>query len=155
VAENLFLVDLDRIAKRGIYDPTVVREKAAQLIDEYEIQTAGPDAPFWSLSGGNQQRVVLARELSADPKVLIAAQPTRGLDVGAIEWMTNGLRKVADSGVAILLISSELEEILQLSDRVVVMFEGRIVGEMARGHVDLEQLGLLMGGALQQEAVVG
>jgi len=155
VAENLFLVDLDRIAKRGIYDPTVVREKAAQLIDEFEIQTAGPDAPFWSLSGGNQQRVVLARELSANPKVLIAAQPTRGLDVGAIEWMTNGLRKVADSGVAILLISSELEEILQLSDRVVVMFEGRMVGEMARGHVDLEQLGLLMGGAQQQEAVVG
>ena len=94
-------------------------------------------------------------ELSANPKVLIAAQPTRGLDVGAIEWMTNGLRKVADSGVAILLISSELEEILQLSDRVVVMFEGRMVGEMARGHVDLEQLGLLMGGAQQQEAVVG
>ena len=147
VAENLFLVDIERIAKRGIYDPAVMRRDAARLIEDFDIHTAGPDAPFWSLSGGNQQRVVLARELSYSPKVLVASQPTRGLDVGAIEWMTNRLRQVADSGVAVMLISNELEEILQLSDRVVVLFRGRIIGEMDRADVDLEELGLLLGGA--------
>ncbi len=147
VAENLFLVDIERISTHGIYDPAVMRQDATRLIEDFEIQTAGPDAPFWSLSGGNQQRVVLARELSYSPKVLVAAQPTRGLDVGAIEWMTDRLRQVADSGVGVLLISSELEEILQLSDRVVVLFRGRIIGEMDRADVDLEELGLLLGGA--------
>ena len=152
VAENLFLVDIEQISTRGIYDPAVMRRDAARLIEDFEIQTAGPDAPFWSLSGGNQQRVVLARELSYSPKVLVAAQPTRGLDVGAIEWMTDRLREVADSGVAVLLISSELEEILQLSDRVVVLFRGRIIGEMDRADVDLEELGLLLGGAGAEDA---
>ena len=152
VAENLFLVDIEKIATRGIYDPAVMRRDAARLIDDFEIQTAGPDAPFWSLSGGNQQRVVLARELSYSPKVLVAAQPTRGLDVGAIEWMTDRLRKVAESGVGVLLISSELEEILQLSHRVVVLFRGRIIGEMDRADVDLEELGLLLGGTSAEAA---
>ena len=147
VAENLFLVDIERISRHGIYDPAVMRRDAARLIQDFEVQTSSPDAPFWSLSGGNQQRVVLARELSYSPKVLVAAQPTRGLDVGAIEWMTDRLRQVADSGVAVLLISNELEEILQLSDRIVVLFRGRIIGEMDRGEVDLEELGLLLGGA--------
>ena len=147
VAENLFLVDIERIANHGIYDPAVMRRDAARLIEDFEIQTAGPDAPFWSLSGGNQQRVVLARELSYSPRVLVAAQPTRGLDVGAIEWMTDRLRLVAESGVGVLLISSELEEILQLSNRIVVLFRGRIIGEMDRADVNLEELGLLLGGA--------
>ena len=153
VAENLFLVDLNRIASRGFFDPALMRREAGRLISEFEIQTAGPDAPFWSLSGGNQQRVVLARELSYAPKVLVAAQPTHGLDVGAIEWMTSRLRAVADSGVGVLLISSELEEILQLSDRIAVLFRGRVIGEMSRGEVDLEELGLLMGGAGAAEPV--
>ena len=152
VAENLFLVDIERISRHGIYDPAVMRRDAVRLIEDFEVQTAGPDAPFWSLSGGNQQRLVLARELSYSPKVLVAAQPTRGLDVGAIEWMTDRLRHVADSGVGVLLISNELEEILQLSDRVVVLFRGRIIGEMARGEVDLEELGLLLGGARAEAA---
>ena len=147
VAENLFLVDIERISNRGIYDPAVMRRDAARLIEDFDIHTSGPDAPFWSLSGGNQQRVVLARELSYAPKVLVASQPTRGLDVGAIEWMTDRLRQVAGSGVGVLLISNELEEILQLSDRVVVLFRGRIIGEMDRADVDLEELGLLLGGA--------
>ena len=147
VAENLFLVAVDRLASGGVYDPAAMRAEAVELIDEFEVQCAGPDAPFWSLSGGNQQRVVLARELGNSPKVLVAAQPTRGLDVGAIEWMTQRLQEAADGGVGVLLISSELEEILQLSDRIVVLFEGRVAGEMLRGQVDLEQLGLLMGGS--------
>jgi simple sugar transport system ATP-binding protein len=100
---------------------------------------------MWSLSGGNQQRLVLARELSHDPVVLVAAQPTRGLDVGAIEYMSQRLRSVAKSGVGVLLISTELEEILDLADRIAVLYRGRIVGEMTRHDVDLERLGLLMG----------
>jgi ABC-type uncharacterized transport system ATPase subunit len=117
------------------------------MIRDFGIQCSGPNAPLWSLSGGNQQRVVLARELADHPKVLVAAQPTRGLDVGAIEYMTDRIREAAVAGVAVLLISSELEEILDVADRIVVMSGHRIVGETPRLGVDLEHLGLLMGGA--------
>lgn len=147
VAENLALMHPERSSRRGVFDRTALRQAAAQIIDDFDIQCAGPDAPMWSLSGGNQQRVVLARELAARPRVLVAAQPTRGLDVGAIEYMTERLRSVAASGVGVLLISSELEEVLDLAHRIVVMHEGRVIGEMTRAEVDLERLGLLMGGA--------
>jgi simple sugar transport system ATP-binding protein len=103
---------------------------------------------MWTLSGGNQQRVVLAREITAAPNVLVAAQPTRGLDVGAIEYMTDQLRQVAASGVGILLISSELDEILELADRIVVIYRGRMIGEMTRSDATREKIGLLMGGDL-------
>ena len=108
--------------------------------------TASLDAPLRSLSGGNQQRVVLARELSRRPVALVAAQPTRGLDVGAIAYMTERLRAAAQAGVGVLLISTELEEIVELADRIAVIHRGRIVGEMARAELDLERLGLMMGG---------
>ena len=147
VAENLFLVDPDRVSRRGLISMSAMRSRAAELIDRFSINCTGPDAPLWSLSGGNQQRVVLARELSHDPQVLVAAQPTHGLDVGAIEYMSTQLRDAAKSGVGVLLISTELEEILDLSDRIVVIFNGRIVGQMAKGDVDIERLGMLMGGA--------
>ena len=124
-----------------------MRSKAVELIKQFSINCTGPNAPMWSLSGGNQQRVVMARELSHDPRVLVAAQPTHGLDVGAIEYMSEQLRIAASNGVGVLLISTELEEILDLSDRIVVIFNGRIVGEMSKGTVDVGQLGLLMGGA--------
>ena len=135
------------MSSRGLIDGSRLEKVATELIDQFDIQCAGPDAPLWSLSGGNQQRVVLARELSQRPKVLVAAQPTRGLDVGAIEYMGDQLEAAADDGVGVLLISSELEEIMALAHRILVMYEGRIVGEMARDAVDLEELGLLMGGA--------
>ena len=147
VAENLFIVDPDRVAKHGLISMSTMRQRAEELIDRFSINCTGPDAPLWSLSGGNQQRVVLARELSHDPQVLVAAQPTHGLDVGAIEYMSTQLSQVAKSGVGVLLISTELEEILDLSDRIVVIFKGRIVGEMSRSEVDVERLGMLMGGA--------
>ena len=124
-----------------------MHEQAAKLIDRFDIVCGGPRSPMWSLSGGNQQRVVLARELSHGPRVLVAAQPTRGLDVGAIEYMSSQLRAAADDGVGVLLISTELEEILDLADRIVVMSNGRIVGEMRRDDVDLAALGLMMSGA--------
>lgn len=147
VAENLALINPHDVASRGVLDKGRLREGADKLIAEFHIQCAGPDAPLWSLSGGNQQRVVLARELSYNPKVLVAAQPTRGLDVGAIEYMTDRLREAAANGVAVLLISSELEEILDMADRIAVMYQGRIVGEMPRVEADLDRLSLLMGGA--------
>jgi simple sugar transport system ATP-binding protein len=147
VAENLLMVDPHRVARRGVMDKRQVTDTAQRLIDEFDIGCSGPDAPLWSLSGGNQQRVVLARELAAEPDVLVAAQPTRGLDVGAIEYMTERLRQTAADGVAVLLISSELEEILELADRIVVMSRGRIVGELSHADANLETLGLLMGGS--------
>jgi ABC-type uncharacterized transport system ATPase subunit len=147
VAENLVMVEPGRCATRGVIDRGRLHDNALRLIDEFDIQCSGPDAPLWSLSGGNQQRVVLARELDQGPRVLVASQPTRGLDVGAIEYMSERLRAAAASGVAVVLISSELEEILDLADRVAVMYRGRVIGEMARSEVDLERLGLLMGGA--------
>jgi ABC-type uncharacterized transport system ATPase subunit len=146
VAENLMIVDVPRVAKVGVINRHQLRTNAERLISEFEISCSGPDAPLFSLSGGNQQRVVLARELSRQPSVLVAAQPTRGLDVGAIEYMTECLRRVAESGVAVLLISSELDEILDLAHRIVVISAGRIIGEMDRAHADLGRIGLLMGG---------
>ena len=146
VAENLVLDAPGAVARHGLLDRRAMRERASRLIDEFDVQTTSPDAPMSSLSGGNQQRVVLARELSRRPKVLVAAQPTRGLDVGAIEYMGQRLRAAADAGVGVLLMSSELEEILSLSDRIVVLHRGRIVGEMSRHDVDIQRLGLLMGG---------
>ena len=146
VAENLFLIDMDRVSDRGLIDTRQLRDRAAELIAEFDIACDGPDAALWSLSGGNQQRVVLARELSHHPVVLVAAQPTRGLDVGAIEYTTERLRAAAEDGVGILLISSELEEILDLAQRVAVLRQGRIIGEMDRVEVDIERLGLMMGG---------
>jgi len=147
VAENIFIADPERVSTYGVMNRSVMDQEVSKLIEQFGIMCTGPRAPMWSLSGGNQQRVVLARELSHDPVVLVAAQPTRGLDVGAIEYMSSQLRAVAETGVAVLLISTELEEILDLADRIVVMLNGRIVGEMQRAEVDLAELGLMMSGA--------
>jgi general nucleoside transport system ATP-binding protein len=146
VAENLALDQLGSSRSWSKVDKAALRARAERLIVEYDITCAGPHATFRSLSGGNQQRVVLARELSASPVVLVAAQPTRGLDVGAIEFMGAKLRETAAAGVGVLLVSSELEEILHLADRIVVVHGGRIVGEMDRDEADMERIGLLMGG---------
>jgi len=146
VAENLVMADLGSVSRRGVLRRRRVRQVVEPLVREFAISASSIDAPLSSLSGGNQQRVILARELSRSPRVLVAAQPTRGLDVGAIEYMSARLRSTAAAGTAVLLISTELEEILELSDRVAVIHRGRIVGEMTRDEVDLERLGLLMGG---------
>ncbi|MEM1334525.1 MAG: ATP-binding cassette domain-containing protein [Actinomycetota bacterium] len=146
IAENLGLIDAPSFARRGLLSRGELRARAEQLISDFDVSCSGPDAPLSSLSGGNQQRVVLARELSAAPVVLVAAQPTRGLDVGAIEYMTDRLRRAAEDGVGVLLISSELEEILDLAHRIVVISSGRIIGEMDRADADLDRIGMLMGG---------
>jgi simple sugar transport system ATP-binding protein len=146
IAQNLLIDRPGTVARFGFVSKARLRRRAEELMDEFEIQGAAADAPMRSLSGGNQQRVVLARELSHRPKVLVAAQPTRGLDVGAIEYTTARLRAAAASGIAVLLVSSELDEILDLSDRIVVMSRGRIIGQLDRETATSERLGLLLGG---------
>ncbi len=123
-----------------------IRDACREAIKAYEIKTPSTETLVKSLSGGNIQKLVLARELSRDPGVLIAAQPTRGVDIGATEYIHQRLLTERDMGTAILLISEDLDEIRALSDRIAVMYEGRIVGEVRNKDVDIEQLGLLMTG---------
>lgn len=125
-----------------------IRDWAVQLIQRFDIRVPGPETSARALSGGNQQKVVIARELSSKPKVLLAAQPTRGVDIGAIEFIHRQLIAERDSGAAILLVSAELEEVRSLSDRIVVMYEGRIVG-VESPDTSEERLGLLMTGVGQ------
>jgi ABC-type uncharacterized transport system ATPase subunit len=123
-----------------------IRERAAELIQRYRISAPGPQAPVRLLSGGNLQKVVLAREFSGEPKVLVAASPTRGLDVGAIESVHSYLHEAAANGVGVLLLSEDLDEILTLADRIAVIYEGEIVGEAPRSEANVEEIGLLMAG---------
>jgi len=123
-----------------------IREACRRAIETYEIKTPSTETLVKSLSGGNIQKLVLARELSRAPGVLIAAQPTRGVDIGATEYIHQRLLRERDNGTAILLISEDLDEIRALSDRIAVMYEGRIVGEVENVDVDIEHLGMLMTG---------
>jgi simple sugar transport system ATP-binding protein len=124
-----------------------VREHARRVIADFDIRASGPDALAGSLSGGNQQKVVVARELSEDPRVLIAAQPTHGVDVGSIEFIHQRIIEQRDAGHAVLLVSSELDEVLSLADRVAVMYRGRIVATLEGDQIDRQRIGLLMAGA--------
>jgi simple sugar transport system ATP-binding protein len=153
LAENLALHDYDKPpdSKRGWLYPARLVQRAVRLIKEFDIRGGGPLTFARSLSGGNQQKVVVAREVARNPVVLIAAQPTRGLDVGAIEYVHRRLVAERDSGHAILLVSLELEEVLSLADRILVMYEGRIVGEHDAG-VSEEEIGLEMLGGRKQTA---
>jgi simple sugar transport system ATP-binding protein len=124
----------------------VIRELAQRLIHHYDVRAPGVDTPARQLSGGNLQKVVLAREFSGEPRVLLAAAPTRGLDIGAIETVHRYLREAAAGGVAVLLISEDLDEILALADRVAVLYEGHVAGEVDAGTTTVEEIGLLMAG---------
>ena len=117
-----------------------------ELMDKFDVRAPGPQTPVSSLSGGNQQKLIIARELYREPAVLLAVQPTRGLDVGAIEYVHSQIVAERDNGRGILLISFDLDETLDLSDRILVMYHGRIVGEFATDGVNRAELGLLMGG---------
>ena len=123
-----------------------IRELAAHLMQRYDVRASGPEVPARQLSGGNLQKVVLAREFSGEPVVLVAASPTRGLDVAGIEVVHSYLRDAAENGVGVLLISEDLDEIRALADRIAVMFEGTIVGERDAETATTEELGLLMSG---------
>jgi ABC-type uncharacterized transport system ATPase subunit len=147
---SLKTYDEPPFSRFGWIFPNVMRRRAAENLRAYDVRPADPDARAGSLSGGNQQKAILARELSGDPGVIIASQPTRGVDVGAIEFIHAQLLEQRSEGKAILLISLELEEVRSLSDRIVVLYAGRIVGEVTPEATD-EELGLLMAGRGTQE----
>jgi ABC-type uncharacterized transport system ATPase subunit len=126
-----------------------IREVALALIRRYDVQTPGPDTPVRNLSGGNLQKLVLGREFDGEPRVLVAAQPTRGLDVGAIETVHGYLRDAAAAGVGVLMISEDLDELRALADRIVVMYEGEVAGELDAERATVEEIGYLMAGGEQ------
>jgi simple sugar transport system ATP-binding protein len=154
LAENIALHDFreEPDSKWGWLYPKRLVARAARLLKEFDVRGGGPQTPAGSLSGGNQQKVVVAPEVSRDPKVLVAAQPTRGLDVGAIEFVHRRLVAERDEGRAILLVSFELDEILSLADRILVIYEGEIVGEYTP-DVSEQELGIAMTGGRRAEAV--
>jgi simple sugar transport system ATP-binding protein len=149
ISEN-FLLGLQRtpaFSRSGFLDLGGLAQKAERAITDYDVRPPDLTLPAGKLSGGNQQKLIVAREFQRQPKVLIAAQPTRGVDVGAIEFIHTRIVRARDEGAGVLLVSSELDEILTLSDRILVMFEGRFVAEFSRGQVTERALGLKMGGA--------
>ncbi len=149
VAENLFLQRIGEppFTRNGMLDWEVIRRRAQELVAAYDVRVPSVDTPAGTLSGGNAQKMILARELDRCPQVLLAAQPTRGLDVSAIEYVHRRLVEQRDGGVAILLISTELDEILALSDRIAVMYEGRIMGILPADRANLNEIGLMMAGS--------
>jgi simple sugar transport system ATP-binding protein len=154
LAENLILGDHARppVATYGVLHRKVVEDIAERRIKDYDVRTPSWRVLAGNLSGGNQQKLVLARELGRDPELLIAAQPTRGLDVGAIEFVHRRILAERDEGKAVLMVSMELDEIMALSDRILVMHRGEFVAEFAAGEADAERIGLFMTGGTTREA---
>jgi simple sugar transport system ATP-binding protein len=149
VTDNLLMKEYarGRFAKRGVIDGDASRKHSEKLVRDYDVKTPNVTVPVRQLSGGNQQKLVLARELSRDPRLVIAFQPTRGLDVGAIEFVYGELNDKKRGGGAVLLISFELDEIFSMADRFAVMVDGRFLRVLDGGEADLETVGMLMGGA--------
>ena len=153
LAENIGLHDYRKrpYSRLGWLFPKRLLERARRLIAEFDVRGGGPKTKGGALSGGNQQKVILAREIDRDPRLLVAAQPTRGLDVGAIEFVHRRLVEERDEGRAVLLVSLELEEVLSLADRILVIYEGEIVGEFPPSATE-EELGVAMTGGGRREA---
>jgi ABC-type uncharacterized transport system ATPase subunit len=143
LAENLALREYRRGARFGLLSPKRMEQAAEPLLEQYDVRGGQPETTAGSLSGGNQQKVVIARELAEEPQVTVAAQPTRGIDVGAIEFVHRRLIEQREAGRGVLLVSLELEEIRSLADRVLVIYEGRIVAELSPQASD-EELGVAM-----------
>jgi len=155
LANNLILHNYfeDRFQSRGFLDKQAIESFAEHVIDKYDVRSSnGADSMARSMSGGNQQKAILGREIERDTDVIIAVQPTRGLDVGAIEFIHKELLALRDQGKAILLISLELDEVMRLSDRIIVMYEGEHVGEFDPAKTSPEELGLYMSGSKRKEA---
>lgn len=148
LAENSILgIHRKQPFARGIMmDYTKIKEYARKLIEEFDVRTPNEDVAASSLSGGNQQKMVVAREIAKDPDLLIAAQPTRGLDVGAIEYIHKRLVEERDKGRGVLLVSLELDEVMALSDRIAVIYDGKIVGVLDAKEATENELGILMAG---------
>lgn len=150
--KNLILKKLDEapVAKRGLLSQRVINKNWETMQRDYQIKANSGEDTARSLSGGNQQKIILARELSSDPEVLIASQPTRGLDIGAAEYVRRQIIEARNAGAAVLVISADLEEILQLSDRIAVIYDGKLMGILPRG-ADTMQIGAMMMGRKQEE----
>ena len=141
--------------KAGFLNKKNIRAYAERLIDAYDIRSGeGAVTIARKMSGGNQQKAIIAREIDRDPELLIAVQPTRGLDVGAIEMVHKELVRQRDEGKAVLMVSLELDEVMDVPDRILVMYEGEIVGELDPKEISVEELGLYMAGAKRDEVSV-
>jgi len=138
--------DQEPYSKSSIMKENQILDYSKKVMEEYDVRPRSPNLMTSNFSGGNQQKLILSRELNESPKVLLVGQPTRGVDIGAIEFIHQRLIDMRDKGAAILLVSVELEEVLSLSDRIVVMFDGNIVGERVNKDVTDRELGLLMAG---------
>lgn len=141
-----------KFSLRGLLQLKSIKAMCARLMENFDVRPGNPSLRSSSFSGGNQQKLILARELEKQPEVLLVGQPTRGVDIGAIELIHEKLVAMRDGGCAVLLVSVELDEIMTLSDRILVMYEGRIVGEMSGRDADKTQLGLMMANALEDAA---
>ena len=153
LADNLVLCTYDQppFARRGVRDEREVRAKADALVKQFDVRPAKPEVAAATLSGGNQQKVIIARELSRPLSLLVANQPTRGLDVGSIEYIHKAVVSARDKGAAVLLVSAEVEEILGLSDRIAVMYRGELVAIVDASEATKEKLGLLMAGSRPED----
>jgi len=149
----LELYYLPPFARGVVRNDQAINQHCARLVEEFDVRTPSIHVPASSLSGGNQQKLIVAREFTRSLKLLIASQPTRGIDVGSIEFIHNQIVKKRDEGVAVLLISAELDEILSLADRIAVMYHGQIVATVKNGELSREELGLLMAGATLDRSV--
>ena len=130
-------------------DDAGIRARAQQVIRDFDVRPPDPDLPARALSGGNQQKLIIGREFELPPKLLLVSQPTRGVDIGAIEFIHRKLVALRDAGCAVLLVSAELEEVTALADRLMVIYAGRIVGEVDPAHATREEIGMMMtGGAV-------
>jgi general nucleoside transport system ATP-binding protein len=154
LTENVLLgnSELEPFSKHGAIDYKASESITAELMETFDVRAPGPDTHAQNLSGGNQQKLIIGRELYREPSVLLAVQPTRGLDVGAIEFVHAQLVAERDKGRGILLVSFDLDEILDLSDRILVIYHGKIAGEFQSKNVDRTEIGLLMGGRGKQES---
>ena len=154
IANNMVLNRFDEpeFSRRGIRNMDAVNSQATKLVKDFDVRTPSIKTPANSLSGGNKQKVVIARELSANPSLLIASQPTRGVDVGSIEFIHSQIISARDKGAAVLLVSAELDEVLGLSDRILVMYDGQIVAELEGASADRAEIGRLMAGGHSEMA---
>jgi simple sugar transport system ATP-binding protein len=151
VANSILGVHRDRpVSGPVLLDRKVIQDRARRLVGEYDVRPPNIALPARALSGGNQQKLIVAREFDIKPKLLLVAQPTRGVDIGATEFIHRKLIELRDGGAAVLLVSAELDEVLSLSDRVIVIYEGRIVGEVEPASVSEEAIGLMMTGGRRE-----
>ncbi|MCD8242083.1 MAG: ATP-binding cassette domain-containing protein, partial [Lachnospiraceae bacterium] len=154
VVDNLILKEEwnPPYCRHGVLQKKVIQERSREMIEKYSIKANDPDTRVENMSGGNQQKVIIAREIEREHKLLLACHPTHGLDIGATEFIHRCLIGERDAGKAVLLVSTELDELLSLSDRIIVMFKGEIMGEVTSGHFEPSKIGLMMAGQRQEMA---